>query len=131
MMAIHGFSGEESRAWNKIVRNLFKLYKRVAEVARTRGPYMQAYEAALMTLYRQELVERKGDPERTCDVPGLLAMEEVIRNIGQPPYETDTRFQVEAFFMSLELRYTLAEIARSRIEGLNTEGSEDEGRRHA
>jgi hypothetical protein len=126
MMTIHGFSGEESRAWNKIVRNLLRLYKRVAEVARTRGPYMQAYDAAVATLYRQELVAIKGDPERTCDVPELLAME-VIRKIEQPPYKTDTRFQVEAFFMSLELRYTLAEIARSRIEGLNTEGSEDEG----
>jgi hypothetical protein len=127
MKAIHGFSGEESGAWDKIVCDLLKLYERVAEVARTRGPYMQAYDATLAILYRLELDAIASDPERTCDTPELLATEEVIMKIGQPPHQSDTRFQVEAFFLSLELRYTLAEIAQSRIEGLNTEDSGDEG----
>ncbi|KAH9011840.1 hypothetical protein EDB84DRAFT_994480 [Lactarius hengduanensis] len=52
-------------------------------------------------------------------------MMEVNKKIGQPPYKADTRFQVEAFFLSLELRYTLAEITQSRIEGL-TVASRDE-----
>ena len=123
MTTIHGFSGEESRAWNKIVRDLLKLYKRVSEVARTRGPHVQAYGAALATLYRLELAVIASDPERACDKPEPLAMEAVNRKIGQPPHKADTRFQVEAFFLSLELRYTLAEIAQSRIEGLNAEDS--------
>ncbi len=53
-------------------------------------------------------------------------MEEVNKKIGQPPHEADTRFQVEAFFLSLELRYMLAEIAQSRIGGLNTASREDD-----
>jgi hypothetical protein len=126
MTAIHGFSAEESRAWNKIVRDLLKLYKRVAEVARTRGPHVQAYGAALATLYRLELAAIASDPERACNKPEPLAMEAVNRKIGQPPHKADTRFQVEAFFLSLELRYTLAEIAQSRIEGLNAEDSGNE-----
>jgi hypothetical protein len=131
MVAIHGFSGEESRAWNKIVRDLLKLYKRVAEVARTRGPHVQAYGAALATLYRLELAAIASNPERACDKPEPLAMEAVNKKIGQPPHKADTRFQVEGFFLSLELRYTLAEIAQSRIEGLNTDSRDEEVTTHA
>jgi hypothetical protein len=120
MKTIHGFSGEESKAWHKIVRDLLKLYKKVAEVAATRGPHVQAYDAALATLFRLELVSIASDPERACDKPEPLAMEAVNKKMGQPPHRADTRFQVEGFFLSLELRYTLAELAQSRIEGLNT-----------
>ncbi|KAI9453341.1 hypothetical protein F5148DRAFT_1289159 [Russula earlei] len=115
MTAIHGFSGEESRAWNKIVRVLLKLYCKAAQVARTRGPHIQAYGAALVTLYRLELDAIASDPERACDKQPL-ALAEVNKKMGQPPHKADTRFQVEGFFLSLELRYTLAEIAQSRIE---------------
>jgi hypothetical protein len=131
MTTVHGFSREESRAWNQIVRELLKLYKKVAEVARTRGPHIQAYGAALATLYRLELAVIASDPERACDKPEPLAMEEVNKKIGQPPHKADTRFQVEGFFLSLELRYTLAEIAQSRIEGLKTASREEHIVTHA
>jgi len=131
MTFIHGFSGEESRAWNKIVRELVKLYRKVAEVARTHGPHVQAYGAALATLYRLELAAIASDPERACDKPEPLAMEEVNKKMGQPPHKADTRFQVEGFFLSLELRYMLAEIAQSRIEGLNTTSSDEDINVHA
>jgi len=126
MTTVHGLSGEESRAWNKIVRELVKLYRKVAGVARTHGPHVQAYGAALATLYRMELAAIASDPERACDKPEPFAMEEVNKKIGQPPHKADTRFQVEAFFLSLELRYMLAEIAQSRISGSNTASREEE-----
>ncbi|KAH8998229.1 hypothetical protein EDB86DRAFT_2828513 [Lactarius hatsudake] len=125
MRNVYGFSGEEGRAWNKVVRDLLKLYKKVADVARTRGPHVQAYGAALATLYRLELSAIASDPERATDTPEPAAMMEVNKKIGQPPHKADTRFQVEAFFLSLELRYTLAEIAQSRIEGLSIVSSEN------
>jgi hypothetical protein len=126
MTTIHGFSREEGRAWSKIVRELVKLYRKVAGVARTNGPHVLAYGAALATLYRLELAAIASDPERACDKPEPLAIEEVNKKIGQPPHKADTRFQVEGFFMSIELRYTLAEIAQSRIGGLNTASREEE-----
>ena len=129
MTTIHGLSGEESRAWNKIVRELVKLYRKVAGVARTHGPHVQAYGAALATLYRLELTAIASDPDRACDKPEPLAMEEVNKKIGQPPHKADTRFQVEGF-MSIEVRYTLAEIAQSRIEGLNTTSQEEDCTTH-
>jgi hypothetical protein len=131
MTADHGFSGEEGRAWNKILRELLKLYKKVADIARTRGPHVQAYDAALATLYRLELAAIASDPERACDKPEPLAMEEVNKKIGQPPHKADTRFQVESFLLSLEVRYTLAEIARSRIEGLDTASLDEDITWHA
>jgi len=126
MTTVHGFSGEESRAWNKIIREFVKLYRKVAGVARTHGPHVQAYGAALATLYRLELAAIASDPERACDKPEPLAMEEVNKKIGQPPHKADTRFQVEGFFLSLELRYMLAEIAQSRISGLNTTSRDED-----
>jgi len=130
MTVIHGFAREEGRAWNKVVRGLINLYKKVAEVARTRGPHVQAYGAALATLYRLELAAIASDPERATDAPEPAAMMEVNKKIGQPPHKADTRFQVEAFFLSLELRYTLAEIAQSRIEGLKVSSKEEIVLRH-
>ena len=126
MTTVHGLSGEESRAWNKVVREIVKLYRKVAGVARTYGPHVQAYGAALATLYRMELAAIASDPERACDKPEPFAMEEVNKKIGQPPHKADTRFQVEGFFLSLELRYILAEIAQSRIGGLNTASREED-----
>jgi hypothetical protein len=131
MTTIHGFSGEESKAWNKIIRELVKLYRKIAGVARTHGPHVQAYGAALATLYRLEIAAIASDPERACDKPEPLAIKEVNKKIGQPPHKADTRFQVEGFFMSIELRYTLAEIAQSRIEGLNTTSREEDVTTHA
>ncbi|KAH8998206.1 hypothetical protein EDB86DRAFT_3148849 [Lactarius hatsudake] len=119
MTNVHGFSVEEGRVWNNIVHDLLKLYRKIVHVARTRGPYVQAYGAALATLYRLELSAIASDPERASDTHERVAMTEVIKKIGQPPHMASTRFQVEAFFLSFELRYTLAEIAQSRIEGLN------------
>lgn len=130
MTTVHGFSGKESREWSNIVRELVKLYRKVAGVARTRGPHVQAYGAALATLYRLELAAIAGDPERACDKPEPVAMGEVNKKIGQPPHKADTRFQVEAFFLSIELRYMLAEIAQSRMGGLNTASREEDTTTH-
>ncbi|KAI0261395.1 hypothetical protein BC834DRAFT_478813 [Gloeopeniophorella convolvens] len=131
MTSIHGVARKESLEWNKIVRDLLKYYKKVAEVARTHGPHVQAYGAALATLYRLELAAIASDPERASDKPEPQAMEAVNRKIGQPPHKADTRFQVEAFFLSLELRYTLAELAQSRIDGLSKVSREEAAVHHA
>ncbi|KAI9445914.1 hypothetical protein H4582DRAFT_1804702, partial [Lactarius indigo] len=130
MRKVHGFSGEEGRAWNKVASDLLELYRKVSDVARARGPYAQAYHEALATLYRLELSAMESNPGRATDTPEPVAMMEVNKKIGQPPHKADTRFQIEAFFLSLELRYTLAEIAKSRIQGLNVAPSDEVALRH-
>jgi len=131
MTTIHGFSGNESKAWSKIVCDLLRQYKKAVDIARTRGPHVQAYGATLATLYHLELAAITGGPERACDKPEPSAIGAVNRKIGQPPRKADTCFQIEAFFLSLELRYTLVEIAQSRIEGLNTDAQDDDVTTHA
>ncbi|KAI9431022.1 hypothetical protein H4582DRAFT_1335637 [Lactarius indigo] len=130
MRNVYGFSGEEGRAWNNVVCDLLELYKKVADVARTRGPHVKAYGAALATLYRLELSAIPSDPKRATDTPEPVTMMEVNKKIGEPPRKADTRFQIEAFFLTLELRYTLAEIAQSRIEGLSVASSNEFVLRH-
>ncbi|KAH9048647.1 hypothetical protein EDB83DRAFT_2676911 [Lactarius deliciosus] len=130
MTNVHGFSVEEGRAWYNVVHDLLKLYRKIVRVARTRGPYEQAYDAAFATLYRLELSAIARDPEQASDTPERVAMMEVIKKIGQPPHKAGTRFRVEAFFLSFKLRYMLAEIAQSRIEGLNVFSSREVVRLH-
>ena len=130
MTNIHGFSEDEGRAWNTVVHDLLELYREVADIARTRGPHAKAYGAGLATLYHLELSAIASDPKRASDTPESTAITEVNKKIGQPPHNADTCFQVEAFFLSLELRYMLAEIAQSRIDGLNAASKGDIGLRH-
>ncbi|KAI0043384.1 hypothetical protein FA95DRAFT_405685 [Auriscalpium vulgare] len=119
MVSIHGLAAEEAKIWQKVVGDFVKVYRKVADVATIRGPQSQAYDAALSTLYRLELNAIAQDPARATAAPEPLAMKEVNRKIGQPPHKADTRFQIEAFFLSLELRFSLAQIATSRIEGMS------------
>jgi hypothetical protein len=130
MIATHGFDRKEAQLWIEIVRNLLKAFEKVISVATTRGPHTRAYEAALSTLYRLELSAIAQDPLRACLAPEPLAMDEVNKKIGQPPHKADTRFQVEAFFLSLEVRYMLAQIAQSRVEGLPTISNDHFDRHH-
>ncbi|KAH8987238.1 hypothetical protein EDB83DRAFT_2240252, partial [Lactarius deliciosus] len=124
MTKIHGFSVEEGKTWSKVIYDLLDLYWKVVDVARTRGPHAQAYGAAVATLYHLELSTIASDPERASDTPEHAAMIEVNKKIGQPLHTVNTCFQVEAFFLSFELRYMLADIAQSRIEGLNVSSSD-------
>ncbi|KAI0313808.1 hypothetical protein OF83DRAFT_1248643 [Amylostereum chailletii] len=120
MTSLHGFSHEEARKWISSAKNILKVYRKVVTVAITRGSHVKAYEAALSTLYRLELSEIAADPERACDAPEPLAMEAVNKKIGQPPHKADMRFQVEAFFLSIELRFSMAQLAQARISGLSS-----------
>lgn len=114
----HGFSGEEAKEWRGIIGPFSHAYKLLFETARTRGPHVGAYEAALATLYHIELASILGNVERISDEPEPDAMVAANKKMGQPPHRADTRYQVEAFLMSVSLRVRIAHIARCRIESL-------------
>lgn len=130
MQKVHGIALEEARAWYQVVRDLVTSYRRVEKVAATRGAHVKAYEAALATLFRLEMQAIAQDPDRATDKPEPTALVIVDRKIGQPPPKADVRFQIEAYFLSLELRSLLAEIARSRIEGLSVTSNDPDVMRH-
>ncbi|KZT03360.1 uncharacterized protein LAESUDRAFT_366011 [Laetiporus sulphureus 93-53] len=118
MNSIHGLSNEEAKAWYKIVKDLVLVYRQIVRVAKTTGAHVKAYEAALSTLYRLEMDGITSDPSRETDTPEQTAFEIVNVKIGQPPHKADTRFQIEAYILSLEIRFMLSQIASSRLEGL-------------
>ena len=55
-------------------------------------------------------------------------MQEVNKKIGQPPHKADRRFQIEAFFLSLELRFKIAQVAQTRLEDISR--ADEDGRAH-
>lgn len=118
MVSIHGLAPTEAQSWCELIKDILKIYRDVITVAKTRGAHVKAYEAALATLYRLEIANLERDTTSMSDAPEQDAMNRVNSQIGQPPYKADTRFQAEAFFTSLDLRFSLSEIIFSRIEGL-------------
>ncbi|KAH9934852.1 uncharacterized protein B0H18DRAFT_1114692 [Fomitopsis serialis] len=118
MQSIHGFDEEEAKAWYETIKDIVVLYRRTVNVANTRGAHVKAYEAALTTLYHLEMAAIADDPSRASDTPEQTAFEAVNMKIGQPPHKADTRFQIEAYLLSLELRFMLAQVASSRVQAL-------------
>ncbi len=130
MQTVHGILLEEARAWYKVVKDIVATYRHVVKIANTRGAHVKAYEAALSTLFRLEMQEIAEDPTRATDAPEPMALVIVDRKIGQPPPKADVRFQIEAYFLSLELRSLLAQIAQSRVEGLSQTSNDPDAVQH-
>lgn len=131
MHTIHGFAATEAKAWNDIAKDIVKVYRRAHTLSTTRGAHNKAYEGALTTLYRLELEAIANDPSRATETPEPVALAAVMKKIGQPPPKADVRFQIDAIFTLMELRYMLAELAARRIEGLPaTAESHDSGQKH-
>ncbi|KAJ3560209.1 hypothetical protein NP233_g10990 [Leucocoprinus birnbaumii] len=130
MHQAHGFTLEEAREWYKIVKPLVVMYRHILKIAATRGAHVKAYEAALTTLYRLELRAIADDPEIATNTPEPLALSIVSQKIGQAPPKADVRYQVEAYFLSLEIRSLIAQLAQARIEGLTTAAKDSDVEHH-
>ncbi|KAK0440271.1 hypothetical protein EV421DRAFT_1712588 [Armillaria borealis] len=131
MVTRHGLSASEAKAWMAIVADIHKVYKEVANIAKTRSAHVRAYESALSTLYRLELAQLAAEPLSVLRVlPEHIAMHNVDRKIGQPPHKADRRYHLEAFILSVELRLMLGSIARSRFEGLPITSNEPAALHH-
>ena len=118
MQKVHGIGLEEARAWYKIVKPIIQIYRRVLKIAVMRGAHVKAYEAAFATLFRLELQAIADDTEGGSDAPESLAFDNVKQKIGQPHPKADVRFQIEAYFLSLEIRALIAQLAQTRVEAL-------------
>ena len=126
MQTAHGIILEEARAWNEVVKPIMREYRAIVTIATTRGAHVKAYEAALNTLYRLELQELANDPTRATDAPEPLALAIVDHKIGQPPPKADVRFQIEAYFLLLEIRAVIAQLAQARVESLPLAATQDD-----
>ncbi|KAH9478523.1 hypothetical protein JR316_0008978 [Psilocybe cubensis] len=125
MNSIHGLSPQETRIWNTIVKPILDAYSRAHSIATTQGAHVKAYEGAFSTLYRLELDTLINDPSVVTDAPEPMALRAVQMNIGQPPPTADSRFQIEAYIHTLELRFMLAQVGLARLDGLNPAATDE------
>jgi len=94
--------------WRTAVRTLLKAYDEVSAVAAKRSAHRVAYEAAFTRLYEEQ---RNAVIARGAHMPEVIAMRLAKMKIGQPKPLADLRYQVEAFWISIEIRLVFVELA--------------------
>ena len=115
----HGFSQKEAGAWNKITKEINRVYDAIAGVTSARSTHVKAYEAAMATLFKLEMEAIARDPSKARGKTRQeAAFAAVNAKIGQPPHIADRKYHIEAFLLSIELRLMLAQIASARVAEL-------------
>lgn len=130
MNSVHALSPQETRKWNTLVKPILDVYGHAQNIATTRGAHVKAYEGAFSTLYRLEREAIANDTSIMTDSPEPMALSAVKMNIGQPPPSADSRFQIDAYIHTLELRFMLAQVGLARIEGLSSTSTDELGVKH-
>ncbi|KAG8861658.1 hypothetical protein FRB96_002615 [Tulasnella sp. 330] len=101
-------------AWKQAAQPLLVAYTGAVSVAKKRSAHMQAYEAAVTTLYRRNLEYLEAHPERLEEgsrpQAKALLMARLHCGLSAPP-RADLRFRVEAFWASLSIRFLLLDLA--------------------
>lgn len=108
----HVIPPKEAKQWSDRTNSLRQAYGRVFEVAKTRSAHLNAWESAFASLYRKEIDSAVQDPTRAPRHPEEHAMRMAKMKVGQPKPLVDRRFCVEAFWLSLDIRFLLVELAQ-------------------
>ncbi|KAF8316395.1 hypothetical protein DL93DRAFT_2193459 [Clavulina sp. PMI_390] len=104
------------REWHVAVQPLHRAYDEAVKVAGKRSSHRVAYEGAFTTLYNIELAWAEATGVAS---PKDFALAITKNKIGQPKPLADLRFQVEAFWTSIEIRLILAELTGAVISSLS------------
>jgi hypothetical protein len=105
-----------AQAWKRATKGLSAAYMEARRVAETRSAHVHAWEAAFSSLYQQEVASAMDDPSRAPRKPEEHAMRVAKMKVGQPRPLADKRFLVESFWVTLDLRFTLASLAQRWLE---------------
>lgn len=107
--------------WNKAVKPLMQVYERTMKVAEMRSAHTSAWEAAWSCLYRREMELAVLNPAQAPRRPKEFALRMARMKVGQPQPRADKRFLVEAFWVSLKIRFSLADLARIWLKSVGKE----------
>lgn len=107
----HGISRQVALAWREVVDPLQRSYDQALKVASTRSAHTKAWEAAFACLLGQRGQESLQDFSRLPQVSEELNAEIARMKVGQLKPLADTRFLVEAFWLTIEIRQVLADLA--------------------
>ncbi|KAJ2931227.1 hypothetical protein H1R20_g5802, partial [Candolleomyces eurysporus] len=114
------FSPETSQVWKAAIRPITKLLSDITRVTKVRPAHVHAWESAFTYLYNQEIDAAAADPARAPRNPHEYAMRMAKLKLGQAHPRADRRFLIEAFWISLELRFTLLELINGVLDLMST-----------
>ncbi|KAG9009434.1 hypothetical protein FRB93_005370, partial [Tulasnella sp. JGI-2019a] len=110
----HRVPSDLVNAWKQVALPLLRAYSNAVLVAEKRSAHVQAYEAAVTTLYRRYLEVLEAHPERLVagsrPQADALALARLHCGLPAPP-RADLRFRVEAFWASMSIRLLLVDLA--------------------
>jgi len=117
MHAIFKLPALERKAWTAVAGQFTRLYTQAVNIAATRFAHTASWEAALVALYHAELATVPRDHV----FPENLALSRAMDKIALPRPRADTRFATEALWQSVELRLTIAHLARVWLDNIRTD----------
>lgn len=112
----HSVAPSAAKAWLGVTSELLDIYAQAQQIAETRSAHVNAWEAAFSCLYEQEMTASLEGPAHAPRRPAEHAMRVAMMKVGQPPPRADKRFLVEAFWVTLDLRFQLATLAQTWLE---------------
>ncbi|TCD60036.1 hypothetical protein EIP91_010850, partial [Steccherinum ochraceum] len=118
---LHAVPELEVNPWRRVIGPLLAAYREAVAVASTRSAHIHAWEASFSFLYNQETQNAMLNPERA---PRGNLQEYAMRmakiKVGQPQPRADMRFRVEAFWMTINIRLLLIELAQAWADELSS-----------
>ncbi|KAF8629392.1 hypothetical protein AX15_003447 [Amanita polypyramis BW_CC] len=109
-----------TQIWKGTIRDLTKVYKAAADICDIRSAHVNTWEAAFSFLYQQEMDKAVADPTHGPRRPEEYAMRLARMNVGIPQPRADKRFLVEAIWVTLQIRFTLVDLARTWIKAVGS-----------
>lgn len=110
--------------WKKATQPVMKIYTSAIKVANMRSSHVHAWEAAFAFLFKEEMDLASSDPARAPRRPREHAMRMARLKVGQLEPRADKRFFVEAIWVTLQLRFLLADLARVWLKEACNRGDE-------
>ncbi|KIM23243.1 hypothetical protein M408DRAFT_264970, partial [Serendipita vermifera MAFF 305830] len=117
MQSICGLHRVECNRWVTTMKPLLNLYQKVHTLSCQRTAHSSAYEASFSMLYEYELMLARHGPHPPRH-PETFALQVAKTKVGMAPPRADTRFQVEAIWMSIDIRVLIAGFAEKLFSNL-------------
>jgi hypothetical protein len=116
---LHNISPAITIVWKRVTKKLMDSYNQAYNTAATRSAHVNAWDAAFVCLYNQEMQRSISDPGTSSKRPITeLAMRVAKMTVGQPQPRADMRYSVEAIWATLDIRFTLVDLAQTWFSAL-------------
>lgn len=114
-----GLESEVVRLWARETQKLRSIYARAMKISSTRSAHMKAWDSAFSSLYRQEIENAIQMPSTAPRYPAEHAMRVANMKVGLSKPLADKRFIVEAFWLTINIRILIANVAQELLTPKN------------